>query len=600
MDRRTFLASGGTAAAALALPGALSAQGTAPAGDAALDALFDRIFRDNIKESPEAITQLGFDKGPFAAMKSKLDDRSMDERKRELARGKKAIAEIAAVDPNTLSKAGQLNREVVLYSLTSQTRGPEKFGVPSTQRPYTLFQQGGAYFSVPDFLHSSHTIQNSADCEAYLARLEAFATALDQDSAVQQAEAARGIVAPDFALELTLGQLAALRKPAPEASSMTDSLATRAQKANVAGDWSARAAKIIADKVYPALDRQIALVKALPRRKEAGFWALPQGEALYADALAAATTTNFTPDEVHQLGRAQVAEISAALDTILKAQGLTKGSVGARLTALNARADQLYPDTAEGRAALITSLNEGVKAMQAKLPRDFVNPPSAPLEIRAVPVEIQDGAANGYYRLAALDGSRPAIYFINLKSVGDWPKYTLPALTYHEGVPGHHTQLSIVAGLKTPLLRRFSFFSAYSEGWALYAEQLADELGGYASPVERAGYLQSYLFRAARLVADTGIHAKRWTREQATDYFVETVGFARPRSLREIERYCTQGGQACSYKIGHISWNRARAKAQAILGDKFDLKQFHEVLRDGAVPLTILERLVEERARAAV
>ena len=597
MDRRTFLATSGAAATALALPATL--KGAEPGGDAALDALFDRIFRDNIKESPEAITQLGFDKGPFAAVKSKLDDRSLDARARALARGKQAIADITAINPQTLSKAGQLNREVVLYSLTSQTRGPEKFGVPSTQRPYTLFQQGGAYFSVPDFLSSSHTVQNAADAEAYLARLEAFGTALDQDSEVQRAEAAKGIVAPDFALELTLGQLATLRKPAPEASSMAQSLATRAKAAGAVGDWTARAAKIIADTVYPALDRQIALVQGLPRRKEAGFWALPNGAALYADALSAATTTDFTPDEVHKLGREQVAEISAALDTILRAQGLTKGSVGARLTALNARPDQLYPDTAEGRATLIASLNEGVKAMQAKLPRDFLNPPSAPLEIRAVPVEIQDGAANGYYRLAALDGSRPAIYFINLKSVGDWPKYTLPALTYHEGVPGHHTQLSIVAGLKTPLLRRFSFFSAYSEGWALYAEQLADELGGYASPIERAGYLQSYLFRAARLVADTGIHAKRWTREQATDYFVETVGFARPRSLREIERYCTTAGQACSYKIGHISWTRARAKAQAILGKKFDLKQFHEVLRDGAVPLTILERLVEERARAA-
>ena len=294
----------------------------------------------------------------------------------------------------------------------------------------------------------------------------------------------------------------------------------------------------------------------------------------------------------------QVAQISAELDTILKAQGLTKGSIGARLAALNASPAQLYPDTQAGRTELIAGLNTGLAAMQAKLPQAFINPPSAPLQIRAVPTDIQDGASNGYYRLAALDGSRPAIYFINLKSVADWPKYTLPSLTYHEGVPGHHLQLSLVAGLDTPLLRKFSFFGAYVEGWALYAEQLADELGGYAGPIERAGYLQSFLFRAARLVADTGLHAKRWTREQATDYFVDTVGFARPRSQREIERYCTMPGQACSYKLGHISWLRARDTAKKILGDKFDVKQFHEVLRDGAVPLTILERLVETRATA--
>ena len=600
MDRRHFLASSGAAAAALTMPGMLHAAGDTPSGDAALNALFGKIFNANIDDSPESATQLGLDRGPRAALKAKLNDRSAAGRAADLARAKKAIADITAIEPATLSKDGKLNREVVLYSLTNGITGPDKYQIGSTQRPYRIFQQGGAYFSVPDFLSSSHTIQNATDCEAYLSRLAAFGTALDQDSALQRAEAARGYVAPDFALDLTLGQMAKLRGAAAETSSMAASLATRAEAAGIAGDWRARAAKIIADTVYPALDRQIALVKGLPRRKEAGLWALPQGEAIYADALKAATTTNFTPDEVHQLGRQQVAEISAQLDKILRAQGLTQGTVGARLTALNARPEQLYPDTAAGRAELIAGLNEGVKAMRAKLPQAFINPPNAPLEIRAVPVEIQDGASNGYYRLASLDGSRPAIYFINLKDVGDWPKYTLPSLTYHEGVPGHHTQLATVAGLKTPFLRRFSFFGAYSEGWALYAEQVADELGGYANPVERAGYLQSFLFRAARLVADTGIHAKRWTREQATDYFVETVGFARPRSLREIERYCTQAGQACSYKVGHISWLRARDNAKRILGAKFDIKQFHEVLRDGAVPLTILERLVEDRARAAL
>jgi uncharacterized protein (DUF885 family) len=300
------------------------------------------------------------------------------------------------------------------------------------------------------------------------------------------------------------------------------------------------------------------------------------------------------------MGLDQVAEISAELDTILKAQGFTTGSVAERLTALNARPEQNYPDTAEGRIELIKGLNEGLAHVTALLPNAFLNVTKAPLEIRAVPVEIQDGASNGYYRRAALDGSRPAIYFINLKSVGDWPKYTLPSLTYHEGHPGHHLQISTSQEAEGPLIRKTTFFGAYSEGWALYAEQLADELGAYASPLERAGYLQSFLFRAARLVIDTGIHTKRWSREQATDYMVQAVGFARPRSQREVERYCTQPGQACSYKVGHASWVRARKRAQEIAGAKFDLKQFHEVIRAGAVPLTILERLVEERARAAV
>ena len=596
MDRRQFLSSTGAATALTLAPAVLKA--ASPAGDVALNALFEAIFQENLDDSPETVTQLGIDSGKRAAAKAQLGDRSLAARAADLARTKKAIARIEAVDATGLSDAGRLNREVVLYSLRSGIIGPDKFGIGSTIRPYRIFQQGGAYFSVPDFLHSAHTIQTSADAEAYCARLSAFATALDQDSDVQRAEAARGFVAPDFSLDLTIGQLKALRGKPAAASGMVNSVVTRARAAGVTGDWATKAAAIVETQIYPALDRQIALVESLPRRKEAGLWALPEGDAIYADALKAATTTAFTPDEVHKIGQEQVAQLSAELDVILRAQGLTKGSVGARLTALNDMPSQLYADTAEGRAELLAGLNVGVAAMQARLGQAFLNPPSEPLDIRAVPVEIQDGASNGYYRRASLDGKRPAIYFINLKSVGDWPKYTLPSLSYHEGVPGHHLQLSIVQKLDTPLLRRLSGFGAYSEGWALYAEQVAEELGGYANPIERAGYLQSFLFRAARLVADTGIHAKRWTREQATDYFVETVGFARPRSQREIERYCTQAGQACSYKLGHISWLRARDNARRILGDKFDLKQFHEVLRDGAVPLTILERLVEARARA--
>ncbi len=599
MNRRAFLSSASMLATLALVPRAALAAGATP-GDAKLDALLTAIFDANLKYAPEFATQLGLDKGANAALKSRLGDYTPGAVRANLARTTRTIAQIEAVAPATLSDAGRLNREVVLYSQNQQRAAAERFGLGSPTNPYVISQQDGAYFDVPDFLDSAHTIKTAADADAYCARLDAFATALDGDTATQAERAKRGLVAPGFSLDLALGQMAALRAPAPAQSGLVTSVATRTRAAGLTGDWDRRATALVTDKVYPALDRQIALVKQLrtTARAEAGLWAVPGGDAIYAAALAQATTTNFTPDEVHKLGLDQVAQIGAELDTILKAQGLTKGSIGARLAAFNATPAQLYPDTPAGRTDLIAGLNTGLAAMQAKLPQAFINPPSAPLQIRAVPTDIQDGASNGYYRLAALDGSRPAIYFINLKSVADWPKYTLPSLTYHEGVPGHHLQLSLVAGLDTPLLRKFSFFGAYVEGWALYAEQLADELGGYAGPIERAGYLQSFLFRAARLVADTGIHAKRWTREQATDYFVDTVGFARPRSQREIERYCTMPGQACSYKLGHISWLRARDTAKKILGDKFDVKQFHEVLRDGAVPLTILERLVEARATA--
>ncbi len=599
MDRRAFIRSGVAAATLASVTPALA---QAPGGgDAALNALFDRIFADDLDHSPELATSLGLDKGARAVEKTRLSERTAAARADELARTRRWTAELNRFAPAQLSTAAETNRQVVLYSLIARTVAPARFGLDTVIRPYRIFQQGGAYYEVPDFLNDSHVIANAADCEAYLARLDAFAGALDQDLDVQRAQAARGYVAPDFALDLTLGQMEKVRGTAPGESNFVRSLATRAAAKGVAGDWSARATAIVQAKVYPALDRQIALVRELRARTQpgAGVWRVPQGDAIYAAALEQATTTTMTPAEVHAMGVTQVAEISARLDTILRGQGMTGGSVAERLGALNKDPSQLYPDSAEGRAALFASLNDGIRRMYAQLPRDFAHVPGAPLEIRAVPVEIQDGASNGYYKRAALDGSRPAIYFINLKDVGDWPKYSLPSLTFHEGVPGHHLQISLAQESRDiPPIRKIGFYSAYAEGWALYAEQLADELGQYQTPLERAGYLQSFLFRAARLVADTGIHTLRWSREQATQYLVDTVGFARARSQREVERYCTQPGQACSYKVGHGAWTAARARSEAQLGARFDLKRFHEVLIEGAMPLTVLQQRIEARTRA--
>lgn len=600
MDRRELLASGGAAALAASFIPA-RAFAAAGSGDAALNAEFERIFQDAVTRSPELATSLGLDKGPLAAAKGMLSPRTVAKRQADVAQTKAALARLAKFPAAGLSPAAQLNLEVVRYSLGTQIASADRFGIDSPIRPYRIFQQGGAYFSTPDFLNTAHTIAVTSDAEAYLSRLEQFATVLDQESALQAEEAKRGYLAPAWSLDLTLGQMRKLREQPAETASIVQSLVKRAAAKGIAGEWQTRAAKIVSDKIYPALDRQIALIERLkPTTKPGdGIWRVPNGEAIYAMALAQATTTTMTPDEVHQIGLAQVAEITAQLDTILRAQGYTSGTVGERLAKLNVAADQVYANTAEGRAELIAGLNAGVKAMYAKLPQAFATVPTQPLEIRAVPVEIQDGASNGYYNRASLDGSRPAIYFVNLKDVGDWPKYTLPALTYHEGVPGHHLQISLAQeSTDIPTLRKIGFFSAYSEGWALYAEQLAEELGAYASPLERAGYLQSFLFRATRLVVDTGIHAKRWSREKATDYMVATTGFARPRTQREVERYCTQAGQACSYKVGHMAWTRARAKAQAALGDTFDLKQFHDILKEGAMPLTILERRVDQRIAA--
>ncbi len=604
MDRREFLWSSG--ATALSLPFLSSHAFAQPAaaaapGDAALNAVFERIFQEQVRTSPFLATYTGLDKGELAHLRSQLDVRpDRQARLEEIARTNKFIGWLQAVPEAGLSDAAKLNREVVIWDLRTGNVGPERFDISNPQSPYVISQQDGAYFSIPDFLHSAHPIDTAADAEAYLSRLSQFATVLDNETAEQQRQAARGFVAPAWSLDLAIKQMRDLRAPAPDRNPMADSVASRAAAKNIAGDWRGRAAGIIAERVYPALDRQIAAVAARRASTPAGdgLWRLPDGAAIYSAALAEATTTTMTADEIHNVGLQQVAEISAELDTLLRGAGYTQGSVGERLTALNKDPRQLYPNTDAGREQLLTDLRADVAAMGAQMGKVVHNPPNDPLEIRRVPPEIQDGASNGYYRQPSLDGSRPAIYFINLKSTGDWPKYSLPALSYHEGWPGHHLQLMLAQNAgDMPMIRRLAFYSAYGEGWALYAESVANELGAYDG-LERAGYLQSYLFRAERLVVDTGLHHKRWTREQATDHMVATTGFPRERAQREIERYIASPGQATSYKIGHLAWERARKKAEQQLGAKFDPRDFHDILREGAMPLTIFERRVDERIRA--
>ena len=596
LERRGFLSLAGGAMAGTwlaGMPGLAFAQDT---GDAAFVSLLDRIFWSSLLIEPERATGLGLDTGVRAPLRHRLDGAGHGAREASLAFYRDARAAVSAFDPAGLSAANKRNRAIVLHRLGEEMAGAP-FDIHDPQTPFTVDQQRGAYFSIPDFLDNQHPIATLDDAEAYLDRLAAFAVVLDDETAEVARQAGKGRIPPAWAIDLALGQMGKLRSVAPAQSGLVTSLVRRTQEKGLAGDWQRRATAIVQDKVYPALDRQIALHRRLRAKSPAGdgIWRLKQGADIYAAALGAATTTTLTPEQVHQMGLDQVADITAQLDSVLKAAGHTTGSVGQRLSALNRSADQLYPDTAQGRTDLIAGLNKSVAAMREKLPRAFADIPNDPLVIRAVPTDIQDGAPNGYYNSAPLDGSRPAIYWINLKSVNDWPKYTLPSLTYHEGIPGHHLQGGYAqGGGELPWILRDYFISAYGEGWALYAEQLGDELGGYDG-IERAGYLQSFLFRAVRLVVDTGIHHYRWSREKATAYMVEKTGFTQARSQREIERYCTMIGQACSYKIGHTAWVANRKKAQAALGDKFSLPWFHAVLKEGAMPLSMLEARIDER-----
>jgi uncharacterized protein (DUF885 family) len=457
-------------------------------------------------------------------------------------------------------------------------------------------QLSGPYQALPDFLDSRHPVATVADCDAYLARLRGLAGAIDASTAALKAEAARGVLAPDFLLAQASGQLGKLAA----SDGLATAFAKKAAAAGIAGEWQARADDVLNRAVRPAVVRQQAAVDALRKRAthDAGIWKLPDGEAYYAGALGFQTTTTLKPDEVHKLGLDQVKDLTARIDGLLRAEGLTSGTVTERLVGLNTRPDQLYANTDAGRAEILAYLNGRVADVRARLPRVFATLPAAPMEIVRVPPSIEDGAANGYAQGPSLDGKRPGRFYINLKDTAEWPRFSLPTLAYHEAYPGHQWQGAIAqAATELPIIRRQGGgFAAYGEGWGLYAEQLGDELGCYdGDPFGRIGYLQSLLFRAVRLVVDTGMHAKRWSREQATDFMVEATGRPRGGMQREIDRYCVWPGQACSYKVGHNEWVRLREDARARLGDRFDIKAFHEVLRAGRLPLVVLEQVVKTR-----
>jgi uncharacterized protein (DUF885 family) len=559
LERRGFLAGGGAMAGTwlAGMPGLAFAQDT---GDAAFVSLLDRIFWSSLLIEPERATGLGSTPA-CAPLRHRLDGAGR-------ARARPAWRSIvmpAPPYPHSIRRAERGEQAQSRHRAASPRRGNggAPFDIHDPQTPFTVDQQRGAYFSIPDFLDNQHPIATLDDAEAYLDRLAAFAMVLDDETAEVARQAGKGrIPRPGRSIWRWARWASCAAWPRRRAAwSLRWCAAPRKRAWPETG--SARATAIVQDKVYPALDRQIALHRRLRAKSPAGdgIWRLKQGADIYAAALGAATTTTLTPEQVHQMGLDQVADITAQLDSVLKAAGHTTGSVGQRLSALNRSADQLYPDTAQGRTDLIAGLNKSVAAMREKLPRAFADIPNDPLVIRAVPTDIQDGAPNGYYNSAPLDGSRPAIYWINLKSVSDWPKYTLPSLTYHEGIPGHHLQGGYARAVAN--CRGFcatTSFPPYGEGWALYAEQLGDELGGYDG-IERAGYLQSFLFRAVRLVVDTGIHHYRWSREKATAYMVEKTGFTQARSQREIERYCTMIGQACSHKIGHTAGGQSQEGA---------------------------------------
>jgi uncharacterized protein (DUF885 family) len=601
LDRRRFLL--GTAAAGAFVAAGCTTAGAPRTAQSRARALYDEIFEAMLRVSPETATGLGLDSGARAHLKARLSDASSAGKMGSYKPMIEALPRLRRLDRSALDGRERAWLDTVIW-VGERIAAFEPFpyggvGGYNYPVPYVLSQLTGSYQDVPDFLDSQHKIETSADADAYVSRLQDFARNVDFEVDHARADAGRGVVPPAYVIDKALAQTRTLRGEAARESGLVRSLVRRSREKGIAGDWATAAAAVVEGRIYPALDRQIALLEELRRGAGtvAGVSRLPNGESFYANALRYHTSTTLTPDQAHEIGVRQVAELGAEADPLLRAEGLTTGSVGARLTALGEQERFLYPNTDAGREQLLADLVRQMEAVKARMPEVFTAVPRSGMEVKRVPPAIELGAPRGYAEGPSLDGSRPGAYYINLQDTRIWPRWALPTLTYHESIPGHLWQGSIVIENEDiPLLHRNIGIPAYGEGWGLYAEQLADEIGMYSGfRAGRIGMLQSFLYRAARIVVDTGMHAKGWSRDRAILYFAENVGLNRIAAESEIDRYIVWPGQAASYKLGHNEFVRLREQARGRLGPRFDIKSFHDaVLRGGDVPLEVLGTVVAD------
>ena len=609
MNRREALAALATTAAVPFMQ-ACGDQSTpaAPARNAAAEAktLLDEIGESYLRFAPEGATSLGIDTGARAALRSQLADRSAAGQQKIAEQVRQDLQRAKSFDTSGLDHATRTSIEVVRSAYATAAEG---FALPYgditvgswRNTPYVVIQNVGAYLDLPRFLDSDHPIENAGDAEAYLSRLQSYAKQLDGELGRIEAARGKGLVPPAFLIDKALSQIRMSAKNAREGGSVVESIERRTKAKSIPGDWAARARAIATKEIAPALDRQIAELEAQRKvaRDDAGMWARPNGDDFYRWALKASTTTAMTPDEVHEMGQRELKELHAQMDSIFKTIGYTKGSVGERMTALAKDRKYQFADGDKGRAEILAFIQERLTWIRSQLPRAFNTLVDPNMEVKRLPPEEEPGAPTAYGGAGSIDGKIPGKYWINLRTTALHSKFSLADLTFHESIPGHIWQGEYTHQM--PLIRQLLAFNAYSEGWALYAQQLADELGAYEKdPVGKLGYLQAISFRACRLVVDTGIHAKKWTREQGVRFFVDVNGSNEMEVASEVDRYCSWPGQACGYKVGHSEINRQRERAKAAVGAKFDIKAFNDtVVLGGNVPLDVLGKNVDEYIRAA-
>ena len=554
-------------------------------------------------DSPELLTYLGaIDNTPLDFHSGKLADYTREEEERSIAKLRDARAGLDAYGPEGLAGQELLTWKIAAWFFDDLLRQAEL-----RYSGYRVNQISGVTVNMPQFLTDTHVIKNEKSVRRYLSRLREFGRVLRETHARVIDDRANGVIPPDFVIEKALVGMNKFIEGGAENSPLVTTLGPKLDELqdvdeNAAAAFINEATQLVSSEVIPGYEAIIGLFESmLPEAThDAGIWRLPNGEAIYAANLRSNTTTQYSPEEIHATGLAEVDRIEGEMLDILDSQGVMGDSFAERIRVLMDDPAHQFPNTDEGRAEMIAYLEAFDQKVMAIAADYFVTIPPQPLEIVRVPEYSQDSSPGGYYNGPALDGSRPGRFYINQKDTADNPRWTLPTLMIHEGSPGHHFQIStsqLIEGV--PLLRRLSPFNAFSEGWALYSERIAKtDMGLYDDdPLGDLGRLQAEMFRAVRLVVDTGMHAKRWSREQAIEYMTAKTGMTNEEVTREIERYVVWPGQATAYKTGQLALLEMREDTEDALGERFSLRDFHEaVLMNGAMPLDILKETMADWA----
>ena len=571
-----------------------TAPATAQTESAKANAFFDQYFMDAAALSPMALTHLGI-KQDY----DKWDQLTDEQNDKELALTKKALADLTQFDVAKLDTQTALSYQLFKQQL-EQDIANDKWRYYN----YPVNQMFGMHSGVPSLLINQHQIENESDAKAYIARLNGIPQLFKQLEAQLTKRAELGIIPPKFVFPLAITASQNIIKGAPFStgadSTLLEDFRNKVNKLTLddaAKQLLVKEAEVaLTSSVKPAYESLIAYLTAQEKQAgtDDGVWRFKDGEAFYNMALERTTTTKMTAEEIHQLGVAEVARIHDEMKAIMQKVGF-KGDLQAFFAFMRDDTQFYYPDTAEGKAAYLAEATRLIDHMKSQLDSLFLVKPKADLIVKAVEPFREESAGKAFYQQPSMDGKRPGTYYANLHNMKDMPKYQMEALAYHEGIPGHHMQIAIAQELgDMPKFRKFGRYTAYIEGWGLYTELLPKDIGLYQDPYSDFGRLAMELWRACRLVVDTGIHAKKWTREQAIQYLADNTPNARTEAENSIERYIVMPSQATAYKIGMIKIVQLRDKAKTALGDKFDIREFHDVvLKNGAVPLDVLESLVD-------